>query len=104
MSESDNGLLEQYFFEYFEVLHTYAYTILKDNEDAKDVVQSVFMHLRQKREVLTIKQSVRSYLYVATHNHCLNHIKSRKIQQKHYDRFAAGGQEGSTLSLCYRLF
>lgn len=104
MSENDNGLLEQYFFEYFEVLHTYAYTILKDNEEAKDVVQSVFMHLWQKREVLTIKQSVRSYLYVATHNHCLNHIKSRKIRQKHYDRFAAGGQEGSTLSLFYRLF
>jgi RNA polymerase sigma-70 factor (ECF subfamily) len=95
-SKKDNGLLEQYFFEYFEVLHTYAYTILKDNDEAKDVVQSVFMQLWQKREVLTIKQSVRSYLYVATHNHCLNYIKSRKIRQKHYDQFAAGEQESTS--------
>ena len=92
-SKKDNGLLEQYFFEYFEVLHTYAYTILKDNDEAKDVVQSVFMQLWQKREVLTIKQSVRSYLYVATHNHCLNYIKSRKIRQQHYDQFASDEQD-----------
>lgn len=95
-SKKDNGLLEQYFFEYFEVLHTYAYTILRDNDEAKDVVQSVFMQLWQKREELTIKQSVRSYLYAATHNHCLNYIKSRKIRQKHYDQFAAGKQDSTS--------
>ncbi|PWV54316.1 RNA polymerase sigma-70 factor [Chitinophaga sp. S165] len=95
-SKKDSGLLEQYFFEYFEVLHTYAYTILKDNDAAKDVVQSVFIQLWQKREELNIKQSVRSYLYVATHNHCLNYIKSKKTRQRHYDQFASGEDESTT--------
>lgn len=87
---SDNHTIEQYFFEYFEVLHRYAYTLLKDNEDARDVVQQVFMHLWEKKETLSIKQSVRAYLYTATHNHCLNRIKSRQTRQRHYNRFATG--------------
>ncbi|WP_177222921.1 RNA polymerase sigma-70 factor [Chitinophaga sp. YR627] len=88
--KTDSALLEQYFLEYFEVLHSYAHTILKDNDEAKDAVQAVFIQLWQKRESLQIRQSVRAYLYAATHNHCLNHIKSRKIRRKHYDRFASG--------------
>jgi RNA polymerase sigma-70 factor (ECF subfamily) len=101
---NDHHLLEQYFHEYFEVLHRYAYTLLKDNDDAKDVVQSVFTQLWQKREALTIRQSARAYLYAATHNHCLNRIKSEKIRQNHHSRFAAnedytttGEQEQLTL-------
>jgi RNA polymerase sigma-70 factor, ECF subfamily len=86
----DSQLLEQYFYDYFEVLHRYAYTILKDNEAAKDAVQAVFMQLWQKREELNIRQSVRAYLYTATHNHCLNYLKSNKIRQGHYGKFIAG--------------
>jgi len=86
---TDHHLLEQYFHEYFEVLHRYAYTILKDNDDAKDVVQSVFTQLWQKREALTIRQSARAYLYAATHNYCLNRIKSETIRRNHHSRFSA---------------
>lgn len=101
---NDNQLLEQYFHEYFEVLHRYAYTLLKDNDDAKDVVQAVFAQLWKKRDSLTIRQSVRAYLYTATHNYCLNRIKSEKIRRSHHARFTAnedytttGEQEQLTL-------
>lgn len=93
---SDNNAIEQYFFEYFEALHRYAYTLLNDGEEAKDVVQQIFMHLWEKKETLTITQSVRAYLYTTTHNHCLNRIKSRQTRQRHYHQFASG-QEYATL-------
>ena len=86
--KTDTQLLEQYFYEYFEVLHRYAYTILKDSDEAKDVVQIIFMQLWEKRDTLAIKQSVRAYLYVATHNHCLNRIKSQQTRQRHYNNFS----------------
>jgi RNA polymerase sigma-70 factor (ECF subfamily) len=93
---NDTHLLEQYFHEYYEVLHRYAYTIIKDNDDAKDVVQSVFAQLWQKRDVLTIKQSVRAYLYAATHNQCLNRIKSEQVRKNHHTRFAAKDEYTTT--------
>ncbi|WPQ65613.1 RNA polymerase sigma-70 factor [Chitinophaga sancti] len=92
---SDNHTIEQYFFEYFGDLHRYAYTLLKDNEEARDAVQQVFMLLWEKKETLSIKQSVRAYLYAATHNHCLNRIKSLQTRQRHYKSFATG-QEHAT--------
>lgn len=87
---SNSNAIEQYFFEYFEALHRYAYTLLNDNDDAKDVVQQIFMHLWEKKETLSITQSVRAYLYTTTHNHCLNRIKSRQTRQRHYQQFATG--------------
>lgn len=94
---NDNHLLEQYFHEYHEVLHRYAYTLIKDNDDAKDIVQAVFAQLWQKRDVLTIKQSVRAYLYAATHNHCLNRIKSDQVRKSHHHRFAANEDYTTTM-------
>jgi RNA polymerase sigma-70 factor (ECF subfamily) len=88
-SITDSHLLEQYFYSYFEVLHRYAYTLLKDNDEAKDAVQTVFVQLWHKRDVLAIRQSARSYLYAATHNQCLNIIKSSKTRTKYYNNFAA---------------
>lgn len=87
---TDTGTLELYFHEYFEVLHRYAYTLLKDSDEAKDVVQIIFMQLWEKRETISIRQSVRAYLYTATHNHCLNRIKSQQTRQRHYNHFAVG--------------
>lgn len=73
----------QYFNEYFEGLHRYAYTMLKDADEAKDIVQSVFVQLWEKKDILQIKQSARSYLYTATHNKCLNSIRDQKKRKHH---------------------
>ncbi|WP_343667738.1 RNA polymerase sigma-70 factor [Chitinophaga sp.] len=95
---TNTGVLEGYFNEYFEVLHRYAYTILKDNDEAKDVVQIIFMQLWEKRDSISINQSVRAYLYTATHNHCLNRIKSRQTRQRYYDHFATREEWTTTAS------
>lgn len=87
---ADSHLLESYFNAYFEGLHRYAYTLLRDNDDAKDVVQSVFLQLWRKKDIISIRQSARSYLYSATHNHCLNAIRNAKKRKEH-ELHAAGG-------------
>jgi RNA polymerase sigma-70 factor (ECF subfamily) len=93
---TDNHAIEQYFFEYFEGLHRYAFTILKDSEEARDVVQQIFMLLWEKKATISIQQSVRAYLYTATHNHCLNRIKSLQTRQRHYNRFASGQEQATS--------
>ncbi len=89
---TDSHVLEGYFRQYFEVLHRYAYTIVKDSEEAKDVVQSVFIQLWQRKNDVAI-QSIRSYLYTATHNTSLNSLRSSKTRQTHQGRFVAGSSD-----------
>jgi RNA polymerase sigma-70 factor (ECF subfamily) len=83
------ALFEKSFHEYYEGLCRYAFTFLKDTEKAKDVVQSVFVKWWEKQLEIEIKHSVKSYLYTAIHNHCLNSIRNEKAVmnfKQHYDK------------------
>ncbi|MFX1704746.1 RNA polymerase sigma-70 factor [Chitinophaga sp. CC14] len=75
--------IETYFHTYFEGLHRYAFTILKDNNEAKDAVQAVFLKLWEKRTTIDGQQSVKSYLYTAIYHYCLNIKRHEKIKD-HY--------------------
>lgn len=56
----------------------YANGILNDQDEAKEMVQQVFIELWEKRNQIEIRVSLRSYLYRSVHNRCLNAIKAKK--------------------------
>jgi RNA polymerase sigma-70 factor (ECF subfamily) len=84
-----NSVVETYFQEYSDRLHRYAFTILRDDEDAKDAVQTVFLKLWEKGNALDSEKSIKSYLYTSVHNHCLNVKRHQKVK----DRHIASGKE-----------
>jgi RNA polymerase sigma-70 factor (ECF subfamily) len=57
-------------------------------DEAEDVVQKMFCKLWEQRTQLNIKTSVKSYLYRAVHNSCLNKIKQAKARFEHNQRYA----------------
>lgn len=74
----DNTSFEKIFKEYFLSLSAFATKYTKDPDEAKDIVHQVFTNLWEKRENFHLDQSVRSYLYSAVQNRCLNYIRDRK--------------------------
>jgi len=73
--------LESTFRLYYEGLHRYAFTMLNDNDMARDIVQQVFLTLWEKKDTLSITGSVKAYLYRAVYNNCLNH-RTRGIKHQ----------------------
>jgi len=69
---------EKVFREHFTPLSNLAYTVVKNADVAKDVVQQVFLRLWQIRNETTIQHSIKSYLYRAVVNTSLNHISKEK--------------------------
>lgn len=65
--------LKKAFYDYYNELHRYAYTLIRSSEAAKDIVQQVFINLWEKRSKLNIEGSLKAYLYKAVHNYCINH-------------------------------
>jgi len=80
ISEGDKNAFERMFKAYYKPLCNYACSIIKDIDESEDVVQNMFYNLWHKRETIQINTSVKSYLYRAVHNDCLNKIKHGKIK------------------------
>lgn len=77
------AVVEGYFQLYFEGLYRYAFSLLKDNDDAKDAVQAVFVKLWEKRKTIDEQQSVQSYLYTSVYHYCLNVKRNEKVRRAH---------------------
>lgn len=93
----DDAAFEQLFKTHFKALHAYANVTLRDEEQAEEIVQSVFIKLWEKRELLHIDTSVKAYLYRSVHNECLNYIKHIKVKAK-YEEHATYTSPGHTES------
>lgn len=70
------------FHAYYAKLHRYAFTILKDNDDAEDITQTVFLRLWEKKDELLMEEKIGGYLYKSTYNLSLNHIRNNKTRDK----------------------
>jgi RNA polymerase sigma-70 factor (ECF subfamily) len=68
-------------------LCNYAYSILRDSDEAEDMTQKVFCKLWEQRERIEIHTSVKSYLYRAVHNDCMNKIKQHSIRTEHNEYY-----------------
>ncbi|MFN8349002.1 MAG: RNA polymerase sigma-70 factor [Spirosomataceae bacterium] len=94
IGQGDERVFEQVFRKYYGGLCAYGRSILHDADEAEEIVQNVFVSIWEKREELEITQSLKSYLYRAVHNHCLNRIKHQKVRDEHRE-YAVQYQESS---------
>lgn len=83
LNEGNHLAYEQLFDSWYEPLCRYAFSIIRDMEDAEDIVQKTFCKLWDQRETLNIKSSINSYLYRMVHNESLNAIHQKTSHQEH---------------------
>lgn len=76
----------------FKGLHRYAYTVVKDEATAEEMVQNVFCKLWEKRGDIIFHQSAKAYLYRSVYNESLNYLKHLKVVTK-YQNYAAQNKE-----------
>ncbi|MDR2271003.1 MAG: RNA polymerase sigma-70 factor [Sphingobacterium sp.] len=77
------------FQKYNQLLFIYVYKKLKDEEECRDIVQEVFLNLWNNRRKLSLKTSLKSYLYQAVRNKALNVFVHQKVSQKFLDSFGS---------------
>jgi RNA polymerase sigma-70 factor (ECF subfamily) len=83
LQNRDEGAFEEVFKTNFKGLHAYAFTLLKDEMAAEEMVQNVFFKLWERTASININGSVTAYLYRAVHNESLNHLKHLKVRSQH---------------------
>jgi RNA polymerase sigma-70 factor (ECF subfamily) len=73
-----------YFFElYWEDLYTTAFRHLQDEAPAKDLVQEVFIHIWEKRDLINTEySSLKFYLYKSVKNKVLNYYATERVRKQ----------------------
>jgi RNA polymerase sigma-70 factor, ECF subfamily len=75
---------EELYLRYWGLLYLHAYKMLHDEDDAKDVVQEIFVTFYTKIPELE-KNALSAYLYTAVRNRILNLIEHHKVKVKYLD-------------------
>ena len=83
LTRKDKAAFEQVFKTHYKNLYAYAFTILKDENEAEEMVQQVFFKLWERSEHLSFSGSIAAYLYRAVHSESLNFLKHQKVKETH---------------------
>ena len=79
-NQGNNDAFRMIFESYNRLLFTCAIQLVKDKEQAEDIVSESFAKLWQRHEVFQTEDHVKAFLFVTTRNASLNYI--RHIQRK----------------------
>ena len=80
--QGDQGAFDIVFREHYASLMRCADALLRRRDVAEEVVQEVMLALWQRRETLVVDDSLRSYLFRATRNRSLNHLRHAAIERR----------------------
>ena len=83
IKKGNQSVFEKLYHQYYEALVQFANQFLLSKSVSEDVVQGVFIYVWENAAKINLKKSIRSYLYQAVKNSCLNQLQAIKIQDKH---------------------
>jgi RNA polymerase sigma-70 factor (ECF subfamily) len=74
---------ENAFEKWYKPLVTYSFTIIKDADEAEDLVQQVFINFWGKKSWENAHTSLKAMLYTAVYNASLNKLEQRKVRERY---------------------
>jgi RNA polymerase sigma-70 factor, ECF subfamily len=87
--DSDNArreILKLLFVKYFDQLVRNAIKYISDNEEAREIVQDVFVKVWHELDNLPADTDFKSYMYRSVLNSCMNFLKHKKVIEKYRDK------------------
>lgn len=85
ISEGQLSAMEVLYIRYAHQVKSFACAILKNEDDAEDIVQDVFLLIWDKRKQCLQADNFKSYLFTMTRNLIYNKLKRRKNHDKFVD-------------------
>ena len=81
----DEQAFELFFRMYYVRLCGYANKFLNNPDDAKDIVQDVFIKIWETRDDIDPEESLKAYIFKITGNNSINVLRHRKVESRYSD-------------------
>lgn len=82
IKSGDYSCFNQLFVRYYGRLCLFVFRFSNNESISEDVIQELFMRLWTNRQKLEIRENIAGYLYRASKNAALNHLRAEKNRQK----------------------
>ncbi|MFW5793786.1 MAG: RNA polymerase sigma-70 factor [Bacteroidota bacterium] len=83
IKNDDINAFEKLYKEYFTPLFIYARSIVKNADIAEEICQDFFYYYWENRKKISIKVSIKSYLYQSIRNRSLKHLRHLEVQNSY---------------------
>ncbi len=83
LSENNHSAYTEIYNRYSGILYLHAYNKLRDREEAKDILQELFITIWNKRKELAINISLPAYLYSAIRNRVFKKMASNTLKTRY---------------------
>lgn len=87
LKQHDESALRELICLYQQEMILEAYYLLKDFQEAEDIVQEVWIRFWHLRETIELRPSLAAYLHRATRNECIIYIKKEKTRAKRQSQY-----------------
>ena len=85
LRQGDDRAFSTIYQRYWMVMYNHAYRMLQDEEEARDVLQDVFVVLWRKGQCLTSSENLAGLLYTTVRRKVLDVIAQRKVRMQYLD-------------------
>ena len=94
LKAGEEAAFQSLFRAYYPSLCVYARRLTGDADEAREVVQDLFVRLYEHRQSLPAPGSLKSYLYAAVRNACLNRAKQAQTRHRHHQQILYAAPTG----------
>lgn len=94
----DKDAFRSLYDRYGKKIYYFSLRFLGNNEEAEDLVQTVFINLWINREMLDERQEIRSYVYKSAVNSIYNIIKRRSIRASYSETAIREGEPSADIT------
>ncbi len=99
LKSGDERVFTHLYNRYWRLMYAHIYKMLRNEEEAKDVVQELFSNLWINAATLPSDIRISGYLYVSARNKVLNLIRKNKFHNDYLSSLAAFADEASNYTV-----
>ena len=77
--KGDKEAFGELFLKYYEEACRYVIRLVRDEDTTEEIVQTTFVNIWEKREMINPEISFKSYLFRSAYNTALNYLKHKKV-------------------------
>lgn len=85
----NTSAFEEVYRLHYKALCRFAYKYIDDVDNAQDIVQDTMLKVWEQRARLSEISNIKSYLFLAVKNSCLNYLEHKKVMCKHAEIVSA---------------